>query len=287
MEKLKNMTQKINIVAEACCNHQNDFNTAIEMIKTAKLCNADYIKFQKRNCVKAVPKHMHNSPHPCPMHSFGETYLEHRKNLEFSIKQHQELKKYCEEIGINYSCSVWDEDSAAEIISLNPDYIKIPSALNLNYKLLDYVFNNYDKKIHISFGMTTKEEMKDLMSYLLHKRDRVVAYWTTSGYPVKFEELYLLELNHLKMTFPEIGYSGHNLGIAADMATIVLGATWIERHFTLDRTMKGTDQSASLEPVGLSKLVRDSKAVAKSLQYKNVDLTEDEKINRDKLKILD
>lgn len=286
MKELKNMLKKINIVAEACCNHQGNFEIALQMIKMAKLCDADYVKFQKRNCIKAVPKHMHNAPHPCPMHAFGETYLEHRKNLEFSIKQHIELKKYCEEIGIKYSCSVWDEDSAAEIISLNPDYIKIPSALNLNYKLLDYVFNNYDKKIHISFGMTTINEMQDLTSYLLHKRNRVVAYWTTSGYPVKFEELYLLEINHLKMAFPEIGYSGHNLGIAVDMATIVLGCNWIERHFTLDRTMKGSDNSASLEFGGLSKLVRDSKAVVKSLQYKKIDLTNDEINNRKKLKII-
>ena len=280
------MTQKIKITAECGCNHQGNFDTALKMIKMAKLCDADYVKFQKRNCVKAVPKHMHDAPHPCPMHSFGETYLEHRQNLEFSIEQHIELKKYCEEIGIKYSCSVWDEDSAAEIISLNPDYIKIPSALNLNYKLLDYIFNNYDKKIHISFGMTTKEEIKQLTKYLIDKRNRVVAYWTTSGYPVKFEELYLLEINHLKHYFPEIGYSGHNLGIAADMATIVLGATWIERHFTLDRTMKGNDNAASLEMGGLSKLVRDSKAVVKSLQYKKIDLTEDEKNNREKLKML-
>jgi len=281
------MTQKIKITAECGCNHQGNFDTALKMIKMAKLCDADYVKFQKRNCVKAVPKHMHDAPHPCPMHSFGETYLEHRQNLEFSIEQHIELKKYCEEIGIKYSCSVWDEDSAAEIISLNPDYIKIPSALNTNYNLLDYLFSNYDKKIHISFGMTTKKEMKDLILYLIPKKNQVVTYWTTSGYPVKFEELFLLELNHLKMFFPEIGYSGHNLGIAVDMATIVLGATWIERHFTLDRTMKGNDNSASLEMGGLSKLVRDSKAVVKSLQYKKIDLTEDEKNNREKLKILD
>jgi len=276
--------QKINIVAEACCNHQGDFDLALEMIKMAKLCNADYVKFQKRNCIKAVPGHMHNSPHPCPMHSFGETYLQHRQALEFSIEQHKELKDYCESMDIKYACSVWDDDSAAEIISLDTDYIKIPSACNNNYKLLDYIFNNYSKKLHISFGMATIEERKKLISYLSDKKNRVVAYWTTSGYPVRFEELYLLEIGNLKKYFNEVGYSGHNLGIAVDMATIVLGGTWIERHFTLDRTAKGTDNAASLEPTGLSKLVRDAKAVVKSLQCKDIDLTNDEKNNKNKLK---
>jgi len=279
------MLKKINIVAEACCNHQGNLDLAIEMVKTAKLCNADYIKFQKRNCVKAVPKHMHNSPHPCPMNSFGETYLQHRQALEFSIEQHKKLKGYCDFIGIKYACSVWDTDSAAEIISLNPDYIKVPSAFNCNCQLLDYLFNNYNKDIHISFGMITKIEIGELISYLQDKKDKVVAYWTTSGYPVKFEELYLLEIQNLKKHFNRVGYSGHNLGIAADMAAITLGSTWVERHFTLDRTAKGTDNAASLEPTGLSKLVRDSKAVIKSLQYKHIDLTADEANNRKKLRL--
>jgi sialic acid synthase len=276
--------KKINIVAEACCNHQGDFDLALKMIKMAKLCGSDYVKFQKRNCIKAVPKKIQNLPHPCAANSFGETYLKHRQAMEFSIEQHIELKKYCEEIGIKYACSVWDLDSADEIMSLNPDFIKIPSACNYDFTLLDHVFNNYNKKIHISFGMIKKNEIKNLIAYLSDKKDRTVAYWTTSGYPVKFKELYLLEINNLKNNFNEIGYSGHNLGIAVDVAAATLGCEWIERHFTLDRTAKGTDNAASLEPSGLSKLVRDTKAVVESLQYKNIDLTDDEKNNREKLK---
>jgi len=276
--------KSVNIVAEACCNHQGNFSLALEMIKSAKLCDSDYVKFQKRNCIKAVPKHMHNQPHPCPIHAFGETYLQHREALEFTIEQHKELKDYCDSIGIKYACSVWDEDSAADIISLNPDYIKIPSAMNYNFPLLDYVFENYDGDVHVSFGMITKDEINDLTSYLKKQKNHVVVYWTTSGYPVRFEELYLLEINNLKNDF-EVGYSGHNLGIAVDMATVVMGCTWIERHFTLDRTARGTDNAASLEPAGLSKLVHDSRAVINSLQYKNSGLTDDEKETREKLKI--
>ena len=128
--------QKVHIVAELCCNHGGNLDTASHMIEAAKWCGADYAKLQKRTPELAVPQHMHNAPHPCPMHAFGETYLEHRKALEFSIEQHEILFKKCQEIGIGYACSVWDIQSAKDIISLDPDYIKIPSAMNMNYKLL-------------------------------------------------------------------------------------------------------------------------------------------------------
>ena len=280
------MNKKVNAIAECCCNHMGNFDIAIEMIKTAKLCNADYVKFQKRNCIKAVPKNIQDKPHPCPINAFGETYLQHRQALEFDIHQHKALKNYAESIGIKYSCSVWDEDSAAEIISLNPDYIKIPSALNCNFKLLDYVFSNYNKQVHISLGMTTKQEIQELYKYLEQYKDRTVVYWTTSDYPVKFDELYLLEINNIPNHF-EKGFSGHHSGISVDIAAVTLGAIWIERHFTLDRTWKGTDQAASLETSGLTKLCRDIKATCNSLQYKNIDLTNGEKNNREKLKICD
>jgi sialic acid synthase len=275
------------LVSEACCNHQGDMNIAKEMIKMSKLCGADYVKFQKRNSLKAVPMHMHDKPHPCPVHAFGETYLEHREKLEFTLEQHVELKEYCDELEIGYSCSVWDEDSAREIISLDPNYIKVPSAMNENYYLLDLLFREYKKDIHISLGMIGKREKEQLLFYLKEKKSRVVIYHTVSGYPVKFDSLFLQEITNLKRIFPRVGYSGHNLGIAADMCAFTLGSDWIERHFTLDRTSKGTDQSASLEVSGLQKLSRDLKAAYKSLRYRDadMDLTEDEEKNAEKLKI--
>jgi len=272
------------LIAEACCNHQGDINIALEMIKSAKLCGANYIKFQKRNPIKAVPLQIQNKSHPNPINSFGETYLEHRKKLEFTLKQHKELKKYCENIGIRYSCSVWDEDSARDIISLNPDFIKVPSAMNENYPLLDILFKEYDKDIHISLGMIDVDAKENLFDYLRGKEDRIVMYHTTSGYPVKFEELFLREISELLYRFNIVGFSGHHLGIASDIAAYTLGSSYIERHFTLDRTWKGTDQAASLEPTGLQKLCRDLKAVHKSLSYKS-ELTEDEIANAKKLKI--
>lgn len=277
--------EECKVVSELCCNHAGDIDLAREMIKMSKLCGADYVKFQKRNPIKSVPKNMHNVPHPCPVNSFGDTYLKHRQNLEFTIDQHRELKNYCEKIGICYSSSVWDEDSAREIISLSPDFIKVPSAMNENYNLLDIVFNEYDGDIHLSLGMISKKDKNKLFNYLKSKKERVVIYHTTSGYPVSFNELYLMEIIKLKEMFGRVGYSGHHLGIAVDVCAYTLGATWIERHFTLDRTFKGTDNAASLEPTGMQKLCRDLFACSRSLSYKDIDFTKDEIENEKKLKI--
>jgi len=280
------MYKKCSVIAELCGNHMGKTTIAAEMIKSAKLCGADYIKFQKRDPELAVPQHMHNSPHPCPIHAFGETYLEHRKFLEFSIDQHRELKALCDDIGIGYSSSVWDTTSAYEITELNPDFIKVGSPSNNNFEVLDILYNNYRGNVHISTGMTTKTELDTLFEYVHPFRDRTVIYLATSEYPVPFDKVYLLELLKLKSLFPHVGFSGHHLGIAIDMLAYGLGATFIERHFTLDRTWKGTDHSASLEPNGLNKLCRDLKSAYSALTYKTVDLTEAEKLNRSKLKII-
>lgn len=273
------------IIAEGCCNHQGNIETAIEMTHVAKLCNANYIKWQKRNPVESVPQHIQNQPHPNPVHSFGKTYLEHRQNLEFSIEQHKILKDEAEKINIKYSCSVWDITSAKQIISLDPDYIKIPAASNNNYKLLDFLLSSYTKEIHISLGMTTHQEREHLINKITPFSNRVVLYHTTTEYPCPFENLFLLDIQKLKSLYPNVGYSGHNYGIAADVAAYTLGAKWIERHFTLDRTMKGTDHAASLEPDGLRKLCRDIKNIELTMRFKPDHMTTGEQASRHKLKI--
>lgn len=273
--------EKCMVITEVGANHQGDIEVAKEMIKCSKLAGANCCKFQKRD-IEDYPEwkdRLYNSEN-----SFGKTYYDHRKYLEFTIEQHKELKLYCEEIGIGYSSSVWDLKSAKEIISLNPSHIKIPSALNHDYKLLEYVYSNYGKDIHISLGMATKKEREKLYEYLYDKRDRTVAYWTTSDYPSKFEDLFLLEIKDLVKRFKYVGYSSHNLGIAISSVAYVLGCQFIEHHFTLDRTMKGNDHSSSLEPGGLQKLCRDLKAAKDSLTYKGADITDGEKINRKKLR---
>lgn len=280
------------VIAEIGCNHKGDIAIAKEMIKMAKIfCNADAVKFQKRNNKELLTDEQYKAAHPNPDNSYGDSYGEHREFLEFSIKQHQELKKYCDQIGIVYSSSVWDVTSAKEIASLNPEFIKIPSACNNNFVLLDWLCENFKGEIHISTGMTTKEEIEYLVNFFIQKKRNqdLVLYNCTSGYPVPFEDVSLLEINILtdkySDTVKSIGFSGHHLGIAVDIAAYTLGAHIIERHFTLDRTWKGTDHAASLEPMGLRKLTRDLNAVHKALNFKKQDILPIEQIQRDKLKI--
>ena len=279
------------IIAEIGCNHKGSMEIAKELIQTAALfCKVDVVKFQKRNNRELLTKEEYNAPHPAPHNAYGSTYGEHREFLEFTIEQHKQLKKWCEEYGVVYSTSVWEITSAKEIISLNPKLIKIPSACNLNKSLLEYLCDNFSGEIHLSMGMTTHAEEEQIVSLFESKKRSkdLVIYSCTSGYPVPFEDVCLLEIDRLKDTFGKrvkaIGFSGHHLGIAVDSTAIALGAQWIERHFTLDRTWKGTDHAASLEPDGLRKMARDCRAVAKTLTYKKQEILEIESTQWDKLK---
>lgn len=279
------------VIAEIGCNHKGEMEIAKELIKIAKIfCNADAVKFQKRNNKELLTEEQYNAPHPNPANSYGDTYGAHREYLEFTVEQHGELKEYCEELGIVYSTSVWDTTSAKEIASLNPEFIKIPSACNNNYEMLGWLCDNYKGEIHISTGMTTKGEADDLVEFFITKgRNKdLVLYNCTSGYPVPFEDVCLLDITLLIDKYGDkvkhIGFSGHHLGIAVDVAAFTLGANVVERHYTLDRTWKGTDHAASLEPEGLRKLCRDLKAVHKALRFKSQDILPIEQVQRDKLK---
>ena len=282
---------KPKIIAEIGCNHKGDMEIAFELIKLAKECGADVAKFQKRNSKELLTEEQYNSPHPNPYNSYGETYGAHREFLEFDIDQNIKLMNYCNKIGIEYSTSVWDVTSARDIVSMNPDMIKVPSACNNHFDMLQILRDDYSGDVHISLGMTSSEEVNQIIDFFDHKnilKDRVIIYACTSGYPVPFDQLCLLEIKKLIDGFGDrvksVGFSGHHLGIAADIAAFTLGAQWIERHFTKDRTWKGTDHAASLEPAGLSKLIRDLDATYKSLQYKDKDILDIEKPQRDKLK---
>lgn len=278
------------VIAEIGCNHKGDIGIAKEMIQmVAVFCKADVVKFQKRNNKELLSVEEYNRPHPNPNNSYGSTYGEHREFLEFNLKQHLELKEFCEQLGLIYSTSVWDLTSAKEIVSLNPKLIKVPSAINTNFNVLKWLCKNYYGEIHLSVGMTLDEEIDDIVNLFINmnRAKDLVLYSCTSGYPVSFEDICLCEISKLKLKYGEkikdVGFSGHHLGIAIDIAAYTLGATWIERHFTLDRTWKGTDHAASLEPEGLRKLVRNLDATQKSLKYKN-GLLDIEKIQRNKLK---
>lgn len=279
------------VIAEAGCNHMGQMEIAKDLIQTAAIfCKADAIKFQKRCNRELLTPEQYNAPHPHPENSYGKTYGEHREFLEFSADQHKQLKEWCEEAGITYATSVWDLTSAKEIAALNPEFIKIPSACNNHLKMLQWLCDNYGGEIQVSLGMTTHEEEEALVG-LFEKNGRnkdLVIFSCTSGYPVPFSDVCLMEVKRIKEAYGDrvkkIGFSGHHLGIAVDVAAYTLGAEVIERHYTLDRTWKGTDHAASLEPDGVRKLVRNLNAVHEALAYKEQEILPIEAVQREKLK---
>lgn len=282
---------KPTVISEIGCNHMGQFELAKELIKISKDCGADVVKFQKRTNKILLTPEQYDAPHPNQYNSYGNSYGEHREFLELSIDQHRELKNYAESIGIVYSTSVWDVQSAREIISLNPEFIKVPSACNNNIELLTELRDNYSGEVQISFGMTTIEEEELVINFFEEtnqSKNRLIIYSCTSGYPVPYEDICLLEITRLYKKYEYrvkgIGFSGHHLGIAVDIAAYILGAKYIERHFTKDRTWKGTDHAASLEPGGLQKLVRDLDHTFNALTYKKTEILEIEYEQRKKLK---
>lgn len=285
------MYNKPFIIAEAGCNHMGQMEVAHDLIETAAcFCKADAIKFQKRCPKELLTYEQYNAPHPNPVNSYGKTYGEHREFLELTVEQHAQLKEWCEKAGIIYSTSVWDMTSAKEIASLNPVFIKIPSACNNHFEMLSWLCKNYGGEIQLSFGMTTHKEEEEIVN-LFESYDRakdLVLFNCTSGYPVPFKDVCLLEINRMRDAYEhrvkKIGFSGHHLGIAVDVAAYTLGADVIERHYTLDRNWKGTDHAASLEPEGIRKLVRDLNSVHDALTTKSSEILPIEQIQRDKLK---
>jgi N-acetylneuraminate synthase len=289
--RLEKTMSKPVVIAEVGCNHKGEMSIAHELIKMAGMfCKVDVVKFQKRNNRELLSAEEYNTPHPNPANSYGSTYGEHREFLEFNLDQHRQLQSWCKEYGLEYSTSVWDVTSTKEIIQLNPKLIKVPSACNLNRALLMELILNYRGEIHVSLGMTTREEEERIVTlFEEHKRAKdLVIYSCTSGYPVAFEDICLNEITRLRNTFggrvKGVAFSGHHLGIAADIAAITLGATHVERHFTLDRTWKGTDHAASLEPDGMRRLARDIESVNKALGFKKADILAVEEVQRKKLK---
>ena len=156
--------------------------------------------------------------------------------------------------------------------------------------MLGYLCENYRGEIHLSFGMTKQDEEEEIVKFFeeRNRAEDLVIYSCTSGYPVAFEDICLYELLRIREKYAErvkaIGFSGHHLGIAADVSAMTLGAEWVERHFTLDRTWKGTDHAASLEPDGMRKLTRDLRNVHRSLSFKKSELLDVEIVQREKLK---
>jgi len=238
------------IIAEIGINHNGDLNICKQLIDAAVLAGCDYVKFQKRNPDVCVPEDQKRKMKSTP---WGEmTYLEYKHRIEFGKEEYDEIDRYCAEKGIGWFASVWDKDSV-DFMCRYTTVAKIPSALITNKELCEYARSRF-LTLMISTGMSTEEEIQQAVSY---SQPDVIMH-TNSTYPSPINELNLNYIIHLKNKYKEaeIGYSGHEYGLTTTFATIPLGVEWIERHITLDRTMWGSDQLASIEPGGLIKLVK-------------------------------
>jgi len=283
--------EKPKVVAEIGCNHKGSMEIAKELVLLAKESGVEYVKFQKRNNKELLTEEQYNAPHPVPENSYGDSYGLHREFLEFSIEQNRELKEFCDANSIIFSTSVWDVTSAKQMIELNPKFLKVPSACNNNFDMLKVLRDDFDGQIQLSIGMTTKDEIEEIVSFFEETdqaKPRLLIYSCTSGYPVPARDVKLLEISwlysHYKDRISEIGFSGHHLGSNIDVAAYTLGAKWIERHFTKDRSWKGTDHNASLDCDGMKKLTHALNEAYESLQYKKIDILPIEQVQRDKLK---
>jgi sialic acid synthase len=283
--------KKPKIIAEIGCNHRGEMSIAKELIDLAKESGVEYVKFQKRNNRELLTEEQYNEPHPVPENSYGASYGAHREFLEFSVEENKELYNYCNQVGVTYSTSVWDVTSAREMITFQPEFLKVPSACNNNFRMLKILRDEFKGQVQISVGMTNKKEINDIVSFFEEKmqaKSRLLIYACTSGYPVPASDVALLEINWLYENYEtrvhEIGFSGHHLGVSIDIAAYTLGARWIERHFTKDKSWMGTDHSASLEPDELKKLVNGLHDAYRALNYKKDEIMLIEQEQRKKLK---
>ena len=247
----------VKIIGEIGINHNGDLELCKKLIDSAVLAGCDYVKFQKRNPDVCVPEEQKSKPKSTP---WGDmTYLEYKYKVEFGKEEYDEIDRYCKEKGIGWFASVWDKDSVDFMVNYG-SITKIPSALITNKELVQYAREKFDYLI-ISTGMSTEDEVEEAV--MISNPD--VIMHTNSTYPSPIEELNLEYIHWLKKYGVEVGYSGHEYGLVTTFATIPMGVTWIERHITLDRTLWGSDQIASVEPAGLMKLVKGVRDIEKSL----------------------
>ena len=252
---------KIKIISEIGINHNGSMELAKKLIYLAKEAGSDYAKIQKRNPDVCVPEEQKNKIRETPWGSM--TYLNYKKKIEFSESDIKELCDYSKEIGINFFASVWDCDSV-DIMKKYTKIGKIPSALINDLELCKYARDNFETLI-ISTGMSTEEEIEECINIC----DPDIIMHTNSTYPCPPEDLNLRYITYLKQKYPDksIGYSGHEIGLATSYASVVLGAEWVERHFTLDKNMWGSDQSSSIEVDEMTSLIRGIRDIEKSIQY--------------------
>ena len=247
------------ITAELGINHNGDIDVAKKLIDTAKLAGCNAVKFQKRTVEKVYSKEVLDSPRDSP---WGTTTREQKNGIEFSKNEYDIIDKYCKNNHIEWYASAWDVESLEFLKQYELKYNKVASAMLTNMELINKIAQE-KKHTFVSTGMSNMDQIKTAVNIFKKNECPFELQHSNSSYPMKIEEANLNCIKTLQNEFEcNVGYSGHeSLGYLVCVAAVVLGATSIERHITLDRSMYGSDQPASLEPPGLQRLVRDIKKI--------------------------
>jgi len=247
------------IVAEIGINHNGDIKIAKKLIDLAVSSGCDAVKFQKRTINKVYSKEVLDGPRESP---WGTTQREQKEGLEFSISDYKIIDKYCKQKKIQWYLSCWDIDSQIEMRKFKTKYNKVASAMLVHTKLLETIAQE-GKHTFISTGMSTINDISKAIKIFKKYKCPFELMHSHSSYPMKIEEANLKVIQTLKKKFKcDVGYSGHESAASLIcVAAVLQGATSIERHITLDRTMYGSDQAASLEKLGLLRLIKEIRAV--------------------------
>jgi len=275
---------KTYIIAEIGINHNGSLDTAKRLIDIAAASGCDAVKFQKRNPDVCVPEHQKSLVRDTPWGRM--TYLEYKYKVEFWEKEYDIIDKYCRQQGIAWSASPWDLDSLEFLLQYDVPFIKIPSAMLTNLELIKASAKS-GKKVILSTGMSTEEEIHEAICVLEpgpEMYDYAILH-CNSTYPAPIDELNLSCIKTMKEKYAcEVGYSGHEFRLGTSVAAVYLGATIIERHITLDRTMWGSDHLSSIEPQGLFKLVSGIRELEQAFGDGKIKVAESEKSAREKLR---
>ncbi len=254
--------QPVYVIAEIGINHNGSLEMARALIEGAARAGCDAVKFQKRTPELCVPRDQWHLERDTPWGRM--TYIDYRRKVEFGWAEYSEIDRYCKELGIAWTASCWDEPSVDFMERYEPPFYKAASASLTDHSLLRRM-RATGRPLMISTGMSTMQEIEEAIAVV--GRENLLVAHATSTYPCPATELNLLMIATLKQRYPglPIGYSGHEPGLAPTYAAVALGASFVERHITLDRALWGSDQAASVEIVGLERLVRDIRTVESAL----------------------
>lgn len=260
-------------IAEIGINHNGDVNIAKELIKLAKDAGCDAVKFQKRTIDIVYTKELLDSPRESP---WGNTQRDQKKGLEFGLKEYREIDRYCRELGIEWFASAWDLESQKFLRQFNLKYNKVASAMIVYDELLKEIASE-KKHTFISTGMSTIEQIDYAIDIFRKAGCPFELMYCKSTYPMNDEDANLNCIKTLKERYKcNVGYSGHEVGLAVSYAATALGITSLERHITLSRAMYGSDQAASVEPSGLRMLVGAVRKIEKAMGNGVISLLESE-----------